>query len=129
MREREEELERYLRTVVEIDQNTIEAAKLAQNELARQEVLDELSRASTNVANQFFRYIEQEDGTYKLVIPTFTENFGQTDLITTVLENIKITKKNRTGSSGSSPTPTGTGLQEARIPTSCWNLIKGIAYV
>ena len=114
MREREEELERYLRTVVEIDQNTIEAAKLAQNELARQEVLDELSRASTNVANQFFRYIEQEDGTYKLTIPTFTENFGQTDLITTVLENIKNYKENRTGSSGSSPTPTGTGA--ARSP-------------
>jgi hypothetical protein len=114
MREREEELERYLRTVVEIDQNTIEAAKLAQNELARQEVLDELSRASTNVANQFFRYIEQEDGTYKLAIPTFTENFEQTDLITTVLENIKNYKENRAGSSGSSPIPTGTGA--ARSP-------------
>ena len=114
MREREEELERYLRTVVEIDQNTIEAAKLAQNELARQEVLDELSRASTNVANQFFRYIEQEDGTYKLAIPTFTENFGQTDLITAVLGNIKNYKENRAGSSGSSPTPTGTGA--ARSP-------------
>ena len=114
MREREEELERYLRTVVEVDQNTIDAAKLAQNELARQEVLDELSRASVGVASQFFRYIEQEDGTYKLAIPTFTENFGQTDLITAVLENIKNYKENRAGSSGSSPTPTGTGA--ARSP-------------
>jgi len=114
MQEKEEELERYLRTVVEIDQKTIDAAKNAENELARQEVLDQLSKASTNVANQFFKYEEQEDGTYKLVIPKFEQNYGKSDMLNAVLNNIKNYRENRSGASSSSTAPTGTGA--ARSP-------------
>jgi len=114
MQEKEEELERYLRTVVEIDQKTIDAAKNAENELARQEVLDQLSKASTNVANQFFKYEEQEDGTYKLVIPKFEQNYNKSDTHNAVLNNIKNYRENRSGASSSSTAPTGTGA--ARSP-------------
>ncbi len=86
----------------------------AENELARQEVLDQLSKASTNVANQFFKYEEQEDGTYKLVIPKFEQNYGESDMLNAVLTNIKNYRENRAGASSSSTAPTGTGA--ARSP-------------